>query len=289
MADFIQFLLILSPFALAIVLLVAKRWKADTTGILVFILIALLALVFATPIDSIILISLAGIIDSFKITLMVGVSILMITYMGESGALARIVVFIKILKGSHPAWQILFLNFGFGCFLVAIGATPVSILPPIMLALGFLPVAVVALPAIGYDPLTTYALLSIPTVVFTGELGNLASSGIYLDAAPSLQEVGQAFSIYMPLISTGIAIAMLFIAGGWKMVQEPSSLFIALLSGLTAGVAAIIANFLGMVTITGVIAGIAVLVVLACYAKIQGYTISYSLYIFLFSNKITIC
>lgn len=70
MANFIQFLLILNPFALAIVLLVAKRWKADTTGILVFILIALLALVFATPIDSIILISLAGIIDSFKITLM---------------------------------------------------------------------------------------------------------------------------------------------------------------------------------------------------------------------------
>ena len=273
MADIIQFLLILSPFVLAIVLLVAKRWKADTTGVLVFILIALLALVFATPIDSIILISLAGIIDSFKITLMVGVSILMITYMGESGALARIVVFIKTLKGSHPAWQILFLNFGLGCFLVAIGATPVSILPPIMLALGFPPVAAVALPAIGYDPLTTYALLSIPAVVFTGELGNLASSGIYLDAAPSLQEVGQAFSIYMPLISTGIAIAMLFIAGGWKMVREPSSLSIALLSGLTAGVAAIIANFLGMVTITGVIAGIAVLIVLACYAKIQGYTI----------------
>ena len=66
-------------------------------------------------------------------------------------------MFIKTLKGSHPAWQILFLNFGFGCFLVAIGATPVSILPPIMLALGFPPVAAVALPAIGYDPLTTYA------------------------------------------------------------------------------------------------------------------------------------
>jgi len=173
MADLFQFLLILFPFGLAIFLLIVKHWKADTTGVIVWILVSSIAVYFSTPLIDIFIISLAGIMDSFKITLMVGASIFMITYMGESGALKRIIVVIKTLKGSHPAWQILLINFGFGCFLVSIGATPVSILPPIMLALGFPPVIAVALPAVGYDPLTTYALLAIPAVVFTGEMSNM--------------------------------------------------------------------------------------------------------------------
>jgi lactate permease len=273
MADLLQFLLIILPFALAIFLLVVNRWKADTTGIIVWILISFLAFIFSTSISDIFMISLAGIVDSLKITLMVGASIFMITYMSESGALRRIIVFVKTLRGSHPAWQILYLNFGVGCFLVSIGATPVSILPPIMIALGFPPVAAVALPAIGYDPLTTYALLGIPAVVFTGEMADLSSLGILQQAAPNLQEVGMTFSLYMPVISTGIAVSMLFIAGGLKMLKDPRSLLIAILTGTTAGIAAIISNYLGVVTLTGIISGIAVLIVLGIYAWSQGYPI----------------
>jgi len=271
MADLLQFLLILFPFGLAIFLLVVKRWKADTTGIIVWILVCILAYILSTSITDIFVISIAGIVDSLKITLMVGASIFMITYMSESGALRRIIVFVKTLKGSHPAWQILFLNFGFGCFLVSIGATPVSILPPIMIALGFPPIAAVALPAIGYDPLTTYALLGIPAVVFTGEMAQLSYLDILQQAAPSLQEVGMTFSLYMPIISTGIAISMLFIAGGMKMLKDPSSILIAILTGTTAGITAIISNYLGVVTLTGIISGVAVLVVLGIFAWSQGY------------------
>ncbi len=204
---------------------------------------------------------------------MVGALIFMITYMGETGALKRIIIFIKTLKGSHPVWQILFLNFGFGCFLVAIGATPVSILPPIMIALGFPPVVAVALPAIGYDPLTTYALLAIPAVVFTGEMNTLSELGILQSSAPTLQEVGMTFSLYMPLISTGIALSMLFLAGGWKMMRDPQSIIIAVLTGTTAGVTAVIPNFLGVVTLTGILSGIAVIIVLGLFALSQGYPI----------------
>ncbi|MHA1974804.1 MAG: L-lactate permease [Candidatus Hodarchaeales archaeon] len=273
MADFIQFLFIIFPFILAIFLLVAKRWKADTVGILVWILIGGIAIVLNTPIDSVAIISIAGIIDSFKITLMVGASIFMITYMAKCGALARVIVFIKTLKGSHPAWQIMFLNLGVGCLLVTIGATPVSILPPILMALGFPPVVSVALPAIGYDPLTTYALLAIPAVVFTSEMNALANNGILTTAAPTLQEVGLTFSLYMPIISTGIALGMIYIAGGRKMLKDPSSLIIALITGITAGVSAILANFFGLVTLTGIFAGIGILCVLGIFAKIQGYPI----------------
>ena len=93
----------------------------------------------------------------------------MITYMQEVGALQRIIVFFKTLGGGSRPMQILLISFGLGLFLVGIGATPTSMLPPVMLALGFNPMVAVALLSIGYDPLTTYALLGIPAVVFTDQ------------------------------------------------------------------------------------------------------------------------
>lgn len=103
MADLLQFLLILFPFGLAIFSLVIKRWKADTTGIIVWILVSILAYFLATLLADIFVISISGIVGSMKITLMVGASIFMITYMSESGALRRMIVFVKTLKGSHHA------------------------------------------------------------------------------------------------------------------------------------------------------------------------------------------
>ena len=63
------------------------------------------------------------------------------------------------------------INVGFGTLLTALGAVPVSILPPIMLALGYSSFVAIALPAIGYDALCTYALLGIPVVVFANFVG----------------------------------------------------------------------------------------------------------------------
>ena len=51
------------------------------------------------------------------------------------------------------------INIGFGTLMVAVGATPVSLLPPILVAMGYSTYVAIALPAIGYDALCTYALL----------------------------------------------------------------------------------------------------------------------------------
>lgn len=96
MADLFHFLLILFPFGLAIFLLVVKHWKANITGFIVWILVSLIAVYFSTPLIDIVVISFARIVDYFKITLMVGASICMITYMGESGALKRMKVILYL-------------------------------------------------------------------------------------------------------------------------------------------------------------------------------------------------
>jgi lactate permease len=103
--------------------------------------------------------SLAGIVASFPVSLMVLTSIFQITFLESTGALKRIVVFVKTLAKNDQVVQVMIINMGIGTLLVSVGATPVSILPPIMLALGYSTFVAVALPAIGFDSLCTYALL----------------------------------------------------------------------------------------------------------------------------------
>jgi lactate permease len=78
-----------------------------------------------------------------------------------------------------------------------------------------------------------------------------------------VNEVGSYFARFMPVISTCIALGMLWIVGRWKLVGR--GLLPALLSGLSAGFIAIGMNAIGMVTLTGVAAGLGVIVMMLFY------------------------
>ena len=135
----------------------------------------------------------------------------------------RVVALIKTIAPKDQVVQIMIVNVGFGTLLAALGATPVSILPPIMLALGYSSFVAIALPALGYDALCTYALLGVPVVVFAALVGK------------PVNEVGAYFRpLSCRSFSTCIALGMFWIVGTWKMVWRGID-FPALLSGLTAG------------------------------------------------------
>jgi len=252
MTPFLSVLLSLLPILLILALLLWRRLAADMAGVFGWVVTLMVAwLFYHTPLTIVLKSSLAGVVASFPITLMVAASLLQIFIMGETGALARIVVFIKTIAPTDKIVQIMIVNIGFGTLLAALGATPVSILPPIMLALGYPSFVAIALPAIGYDALCTYALLGVPVVVFAG-----------LVSMP-VSEVGGFFARFMPVISTCIALGMLWIVGRCKLLGR--GLIPALLSGLTAGFIAIGMNALGLVTLTGVAAGLGVVVVMFLY------------------------
>lgn len=250
--NIISVLIALLPVLAVLILLLWKRMAADTAGLIGWLVAILSAwLYFQTPLQITLTASLAGVVASLPITLMVATSILQITIMLESGAIARVVALIKSIAPKDQIVQIMIINIGFGTLLAALGATPVSILPPIMLAMGYSSFIAIALPAIGYDALTTYALLGIPVVVFANFVGQ------------PVDQVGGYFARFMPIISTCIALGMLWIVGGWKMLWR--GLLPALLSGLTAGLIAIGMNAIGMVTLTGVAAGLGVVLVMLLY------------------------
>ena len=253
--NLLSVLLALSPVLVVLILLLWKRMAADTAGLIGWIAaLAVAYFAFHTPLQIALTASLTGVIASLPITLMVATSILQITLMLETGAIARVVALVKSVAPKDQIVQIMIVNIGFGTLLAALGATPVSILPPIMVALGYSSFIAIALPAIGYDALTTYALLGIPVVVFANFVGL------------PVDEVGGYFAHYMPVISSCIALGMLWIVGGWKMLQR--GLLPALLAGLTAGFVAIGMNAIGMVTLTGVAAGLGVIVVMLVYLLI---------------------
>ncbi|MFW9809525.1 MAG: L-lactate permease [Candidatus Thorarchaeota archaeon] len=261
----IGLILIILPIALAFVLLVFMKKAADLTGVIVWFVTLIIAIIaFQTDIGISLTVSVAGIVKSFPISLMVATSILMMTYMQETGSLQRLIVFFKTLGGGSRPMQILMISFGLGLFLVGIGATPVSMLPPVMLALGFSPMVAVALPSIGYDPLTTFALLGVPAVVFTGEYSAWAMP-------VTLQQAGSVFAWFMPVVSMGIAISMLWIAGGRKLLLSREGLVLAGICGLTAGLMAIICNVIfPLTTLTNVFAGSTVLLILFIYIRVRG-------------------
>ncbi|MFW9832211.1 MAG: L-lactate permease, partial [Candidatus Thorarchaeota archaeon] len=267
--------LILLPIIIALYLLAFRRWSADKTGLVAFAVGFVIAVFcFGTNPFLALLASVGGIIASFPISLMVVTSILMITYMVRTGALARITVFFRTLGSGNKAIQIMLINVGLGLFLVGLGATPVSMLPPVMLAMGFSPLIAVMLPAIGYDPLTTYALLGIPVLVFTDSV-NTADSTYWATNYPGADPLfmsGHVFSLFMPVVATGIALAMLWIAGGRKLLFNREAFALSFVTGLTAGFICYLCNlpWVGFTPLTNVFAGLAVIAVMLTYSKLRG-------------------
>jgi lactate permease len=250
-------LLALSPVIVIFLLLTLRRTAADVAGVVGWVVaIAVAWLYFQTPLVVTLQASLGGIVASLPISLVVATSIFQVTVMLETGAIARVVALIKSVAPGDRVGQIMLINVGFGTLLTALGAVPVSILPPIMLALGYSSFTAIALPALGYDALCTYALLGIPVVVFSNFVGQ------------PVEEVGGYFARFMPVISTCIALGMLWIVGRWKMVGQ--GLVPALLAGLTAGLIAIGMNALGLITLTGIAAGLGVVLVILAYLKLAG-------------------
>ena len=244
--------LAITPVIIIFILLAIWHLPADIAGVIGWLFTVLIAsLYFKTALNVIFLSSLSGIIASLPIALVVATSIFQVTIMQETGAIARIVALLKTISPKDTIVQVMLINVGFGTMLTALGAVPVSILPPIMLSLGYSSFVAIALPAIGYDALTTYALLGVPVVVFANTVNM------------PVRDVGIYFARFMPVISTCIALGMLWIIGGWKMMLRGA--IPAVLSGLVAGFICIGMNELGLITVTGIAAGAGVIVVMFIY------------------------
>ncbi|TGE38679.1 L-lactate permease [Desulfosporosinus fructosivorans] len=259
-------LLTLTPIAVIIWMLVVWKKPADISGIVGWIAISVIAFFFfQTSLEVIFRSTIAGWVKSFTVSLVVATSLLQMAYMEKTGALKRIIILIKTIASDNKAVQIMLVNIGFGTLMVSVGATPVSLLPPIMLALGYSTYVSIALPCIGYDALCTYALLGAPIVVFVDVANSFLGKGHEI----SLSQAGGVFFMFLPVISTLIGFCMLWIVGRWQGIKDGWLPCI-----ITGGVITLVSYFTNqvdrLVVLTGIMCGAAVIVAMVVYLKATG-------------------
>lgn len=262
----------LLPIAIILVMLVVFRRSADVSGIVGWVAISLAAIFFfQTSIEVVLRSTAAGFIRSLSVSMIVATSLLQMAFMEKTGALKRIIVFIKTLSSDNRAVQIMMINIGFGTLMVSVGATPVSLLPPILIALGYSTYVAIALPAIGYDSLCTYALLGAPIVVFVDIANNFLISNHLIAKGNeiSLHQAGMVFFMFLPLVSTLIGFSMLWIVGRWQGIRQ--GWLPCLVCGAVIGVVSYFTNqHDNLVVLTGVLCGISVIIAMAIYLRAGG-------------------
>jgi lactate permease len=259
-------ILTLLPIAIILVMLIVFKKAADVSGIIGWAAISIVAyFFFNTSVEVILRSTGAGLIRSMSVSMIVATSLLQMAFMEKTGALKRIIIFVKTIASENKAVQIMLINIGFGTLMVSVGATPVSLLPPILIAMGYSTYVAIALPAVGYDSLCTYALLGAPIVVFVDLANNFLGAGNEI----SLHQAGMVFFMFLPLVSTLIGFCMLWIVGKWDAIKQ--GWLPCLLTGATIGVVSYFTNrYDNLVVLTGVACGIAVILVMAGFLKITG-------------------
>lgn len=259
-------LLTLIPIAVIIWMLVVWRKPADISGIVGWIAICVIAfLFFQTSLEVILRSTIAGWVKSFSVSLVVATSLLQMAYMEKTGALKRVIILIKTIASDNKAVQIMLINIGFGTLMVSVGATPVSLLPPIMMALGYSTYVSIALPCIGYDALCTYALLGAPVVVFVDMANAFLGKGHEI----SLSQAGSVFFMFLPVVSTLIGFCMLWIVGKWQGIKD--GWLPCVITGAVITVVSYYTNKVDrLVVLTGVMCGAAVIIVMVLYLIVTG-------------------
>lgn len=256
----------LLPIMLILAMLIVWKQAADISGIVGWLAISAAAyFVFQTGLEVILRSTAAGFVRSFAVSLIVATSLLQMAYMEHTGALKRIIIFIKTIASENRAIQIMMINIGFGTLMVSVGATPVSLLPPILAAMGYSTYVAIALPAIGYDSLCTYALLGAPIVVFVDVANGFFGKGHEI----TLSQAGMAFYLFLPVVSTLIGFCMLWIVGKWQAVKE-GWVPCAVTGAVIAAVSYFTNRYDNLVVLTGVLCGIAVIATMVVFLLVSG-------------------
>lgn len=262
-------LLTVLPIVLILCLLIIWKKPADVSGVIGWLAVSIIAFFFFnTGIEVLLRSTAAGLVRSFTVSLVVAASMLQMAYLEKTGALKRILIFIKTFASGNKAVQIMIINIGFGTLMVSVGATPGSILPPIMIAMGYSAAVSIALPSIGYNSLCTYALLGAPLVVFVDMVNGFLGKGNEI----SLSQAGSVFFMFLPVISTLIGFCMLWIVGKWKSIKEGA--IPVIISGIVITVVSYFSNKVDrLVVLTGILCGAAVILAMVLYLIATGQKI----------------
>ena len=267
-----RFLLALFPLLVVLFGVAFLRQSGLTMAIVGLVLtIGLAVFQFGTPPEVALGASVLGFMSSFGISISVAVTMLMVFLMRETGALQTVSKVIKRQVVGNEV-QALYIGIGFGSFLSCLGVVTPALFPPLLVTMGFSPSAAVAIAVLGYDPTTSFSLLSIP-ITLPVQVGAQMQPPIMINALAFAFKI----AIFLPLVSTGFAFAILWLVGGKKSMRKGA--IPALICGLALALACLGATSLDYLTgveyvplrIVGVAAGLCAMASLYIYQKLKTH------------------
>ena len=250
-------LLALSPLLLIFVVIAFSNTAPDIAGVIAWVCSVLVScLYFHTDLSVALLTSLSGFVASLPVALVIAAAIFQVTVMVETGAMARIAVLSKTLAAHDRPTQILLLNCALAFILMALGAVPMTVLPAILLPLGYSVVQAVGLPLMGYSGGCSFSLLGIPGQI----LATFCGIGML--------EAWHVLARYMPLTNFAVAAACLWFAGGLPMLKKGFIPAVLVGFGCWAGVRA--SAILHIMPVAGILAGAMMAVLLSAFLRLRG-------------------
>ncbi|KAF2958611.1 lactate permease [Thermotoga sp. Ku-13t] len=246
-----------SPVIVVFLLLLLTGASVFTAGLAGYLVTVVLALgYFSTSLEVVLRSTIAGFLASLPVSIIVVASLFQLTLMETAGAMSTIVGFSKKLCEKDELFQILIIVIGVGTLLSSAGAVPVTVITPILVALGYSPMASIALSALGYDALCTYTILGVPLVVYA----EMVETDLITAARYFLPFVG--------IVSFAISLAVLYLAGGTNFLKRGFSL--AVLVGVMAFFGALAGIWIRAPVLTGLIAGFLIIVSLSIVYRFKN-------------------
>jgi lactate permease len=245
----LNFFLALLPIAVILVLMVGLRWGASRAGALGY-LSALLVSITAFGAGPQLLAVAHGkaLLLSVDVLFIIWMAFLLFRVVDEAGA-------IKIIGGALPhltadkGMQAIIIGWAFASFLQGVGGfgVPVAVVAPLMVGLGFAPLAAVVIPSVGHSWAVTF--------------GSLGSSFNALMAATGLPEelLGPPAAFFLGVAGLAVGLMVAHAAGGWRTVRR--LLIPAVLIGLAMAAGQFLAVTAGLWNIGAFVGSIVGLVV----------------------------
>lgn len=263
-----DFFVAVLPILIVLVGMLIFNRSGTFVSILGWLICAIVAtFYFKTAFSVVIGATLMGIVKALGISLAVVFTMFLIFLMNETKALSKIIDYIKDIT-SNKEEQTLFLGMGFGSLSTALGMVTPAMFPTIFRLLGFSPVAAIAVSILCYDPLTSFALFSIP-ITLPAKVA--MSFGI---KPPGINNISSfiwdyTFKItaFLPFITMLFAFLMLYTVGGSKALKK--HWLAATLSGLVLSLSALFLAWskIAPVEIIGVLSGLATMIFVYFYYK----------------------
>jgi len=226
-----NFLLALLPIAVILILMVGFRWgaaRAGGAGYLAALIVAIAA--FGAGPQLLAVAHGKALLLTIDVLFIIWMAFLLYRVADEAGAIKTIGQALPHLTADQ-GMQALIIGWVFASFLQGVGGfgVPVAVIAPLMVGLGFAPLAAVVIPSVGHSWAVTF--------------GSLGSSFNAMMAATGLPEevLGPPSAFFLGVAGLGVGLMVAHAAGGWQALRR------LLLPTLIIGVAMAVGQYMAVV------------------------------------------